>query len=205
VTKITDRPRHASIKRFLRQLIINARSVHCDLGGGRHGYVWMLESDPTWLARDGIVGAAHPTNPGVCNTTGTAADRDDARWLWEEAKYKFQYYVNMEVAFQKLIKANIDSDYLAELADPEEGLVDITPLAMLTHLIQRYGEITEEEIEANETLLHKPFDVSQSFESCIKRMQLCQNYATKAFEPNPHCLRPHQNNPLIHHTSGQVG
>jgi hypothetical protein len=51
VTKLIDRPRHASIKRFLRQLKINARSVRCDLGGGRHGYVWMLESKATWLAR----------------------------------------------------------------------------------------------------------------------------------------------------------
>jgi hypothetical protein len=89
----------------------------------------------------------------------------------------------MEVAFQKLIKANIDSDYLEELADPNEGLVDVTPLAMLAHLIQRYGAITEEEIEANKTLLHEPFDVSRSFESFIKRMQVCQNYANEANEP----------------------
>jgi hypothetical protein len=54
---------------------------------------------------------------------------------------------------------------------------------MLTHLIQRYGAITEEEIAANETLLHQPFDVSQSFESFVKRMQVCQNYANEANEP----------------------
>jgi hypothetical protein len=183
VTKLTDRPRNASINRFLRQLKINARSVRCDLGGCRHGYVWMLESETTWLARDGITAAvAHPTDPGACTTTGIAVDRDAARWTWEEAKYKFQYYVNMEVAFQKPIKANIDSDYLDELADPEEGLADLTPLTMLTHLIQRYGKITEEEIKENETLLHEPFDISQSFESFIKR-QVCQNYATEAAEP----------------------
>jgi hypothetical protein len=58
----------------------------------------------------------------------------------------------MEVAFQKLIKENIGSDYLDALADPNEGLVDVAPLAMLNHLIARYGKITEEEIEANETL-----------------------------------------------------
>jgi hypothetical protein len=58
----------------------------------------MLESETTWLVRDGItVAVAHPTDPGACTTTGTAADRDAARWTWEEAKYKFQYYVNMEV------------------------------------------------------------------------------------------------------------
>jgi hypothetical protein len=50
VTPINGRPRHANIKRFLRQLKINARSVRCDLGGGKHGYVWMLEDDATWLA-----------------------------------------------------------------------------------------------------------------------------------------------------------
>jgi hypothetical protein len=52
----------------------------------------------------------------------------------------------MEVAFQKLIKENINGDYLDELADPNEGLVDVTPREMLIHLITRYGQITEEEI-----------------------------------------------------------
>jgi hypothetical protein len=144
----------------------------------------MLEDAPTWLARDGITTTAiPPTHPGACSATGTAAEREAARWLWEEAKYTWQYYTNMEVAFQKLIKANIDSGYLDELADPNEGLVDVTPLNMLTHLIKRYGTITEEEIEANEILLHTPFDISQSFKSFIKRMQICQNYAAEADEP----------------------
>jgi hypothetical protein len=187
ITTIIGRPRHAEIKRFLRELKINARSVRCDIGGGQHGYVWMLEDGPTWLARDGITAAAvPPTDPGACSATGTAAEREAARWLWEEAKYMWQYYVNMEVAFQKLIKENIDSDYLDELADPNEGLVDVTPLAMLTHLIARYGKITEEEIEANETVLLTPFDISQSFESFVKRMQLCKSYADEADEPITH-------------------
>jgi hypothetical protein len=43
--------------------------------------------------------------------------------------------LDLVVAFQKLIKANIDSDYLDELADPKEGLADATPLTMRTHLI----------------------------------------------------------------------
>jgi hypothetical protein len=54
---------------------------------------------------------------------------------------------------------------------------------MLTHLIARYGQITEEEIEANETVLLTPFDISQSFESFIKGMQLCKSYAPEADEP----------------------
>jgi hypothetical protein len=149
-----------------------------------HGYVWMLEDGPTWLARDGITTATvPPTDPGACSATGTVAEREAARWLWEEAKYTWQYYVNIEVAFQKLIKANIDSDYLDELADPNEGLIDVTPLTMLTHLIARYGKITEEEIEANEAVLLTPFDISQSFESFIKRMQQCKSYADEAEEP----------------------
>jgi hypothetical protein len=184
VTTIIGRPRHAEIKKFLRELKINARSVRCDIGGGQHGYVWMLEDEPTWLAREGITAVAvPPTDPGACSATGTAAEREAARWLWEEAKYTWQYYINMEVAFQKLIKENINSDYLDELADPNEGLVDVTPRDMLTHLITRYGQITEEEIEANENILHTPFDISDSFESFIKRMQMCKSYADEANEP----------------------
>jgi hypothetical protein len=184
ITSIIGRPRHADIKQFLRELKINARSVRCDVGGGQHGYVWMLEDETTWLARAGITNAAvPPTDPGACSATGTAAEREAARWLWEEAKYSWQSYVNVEIAFQKLIKENIHSDYLDELADPDEGLVDVTPLAMLTHLITRYGQITEEEIAANETILHTPFDISRSFESFIKRMQMCKSYAAEADEP----------------------
>jgi hypothetical protein len=137
VTTIIGRPRHAEIKQFLRELKINACSVRCDIGGGQHGYVWMLEDEPTWLARDGITTAAvPPTDPGACSATGTAAEREAARWLWEEAKYTWQYYINIEVAFQKLIKENINSDYLDELADPIESLVDVTPHEMLTYLIK---------------------------------------------------------------------
>jgi hypothetical protein len=169
ITKIINRPRHATIKIFLRELKINARSVRCNTGGGKHGYVWMLVDDTTWLARSGITALPTiPTDPSTCTANGTAAERDAARWEWEEKKYAWQYYVNMEVAFQKLIKTNIHSDYLDELADPDEGLVDVTPLEMLTHIIKQYGQITEEEIEANESQLHEPFDISQSFESFIK-------------------------------------
>jgi hypothetical protein len=88
ITPIIGRPDHADIRRFLRELKINARSVWCDIGGGQHGYVWMLEDTPTWLARAGITTTATPpTNPGACSATGTAAEREAARWLWEEAKY----------------------------------------------------------------------------------------------------------------------
>jgi hypothetical protein len=57
---------------------------------------------------------------------------------------------------------------------------------MLTHLSTRYVKITKEEIEANETILLTPFDISQSFESFIKRMQLCKSYAEEADEPITH-------------------
>jgi hypothetical protein len=88
ITTIIGQPRHAEIKRFLRELKINARSVRCDIGGGQHRYVWMLEDEPTWLARNGITVAAVPlTDPGACSATGTAAGREVARWLWEESKY----------------------------------------------------------------------------------------------------------------------
>jgi hypothetical protein len=128
ITNIVGRPRHAEIKRFIRELKINTRSVRCDIGGGQHGHVWMLEDEPTWLARNGItVPAVPPTDPGACNATGTAAEREVARRLWEDDKYNWQYYVNIEIAFQKLIKENINSDYLYELGDPNEGLVDVTP------------------------------------------------------------------------------
>jgi hypothetical protein len=147
----------------------------------------MLEDEPTWLARDGITAAAvPPTDSGACRVTGTVAEREAALWRWEEANYAWQYYVIIEVTFQKLIKANIGGDYLDELADPNEGLVDVTHLAMLTHLSARYGKITEEEMEANETVLLTPFDISQSFESFIKRMQLCKSYADEADEPITH-------------------
>jgi hypothetical protein len=103
VTTIIGRPHHAEIKQFLRELKINARSVRCDIGGDQHEYVWMLEDAPTWLARDGITATAvlPPTDPGACSATSTAAEREAARWLWEEAKYTWQYYINIEVAFQK--------------------------------------------------------------------------------------------------------
>jgi hypothetical protein len=132
-------PRHAEIKRFLCEIKINARSVRCDTGGGQHGYVWMLEDEPAWLARDGITTAAvSPTDAGACSATGTVAEREAARWLWEEAKYTWQYYINIEVAFQKLIKENINSDYLDELANPDEGLVDVTDSSSEKSLNSRF-------------------------------------------------------------------
>jgi hypothetical protein len=82
ITTISGRLRHAEIKRFLRELKINARSVRCDTGGSQHGYVWMLEDGPTWLARDGItVATVPPTDPGACIVTGTVAKREASRWL----------------------------------------------------------------------------------------------------------------------------
>jgi hypothetical protein len=77
ITTIIGQPRNAEIKRFLRELKINARSVRCDIGGGQHGYVWMLEDEPTWLARNGItVPAVSPTDPGACSATRTAVERE---------------------------------------------------------------------------------------------------------------------------------
>ena len=64
-TVVRGEPTYIDLKRIKTELRANASSVESDLGGGDHGYLFLVLSDAEYLQIPGITAAAvPPTWPG---------------------------------------------------------------------------------------------------------------------------------------------
>ena len=70
----------------------------------------------------------------------------------------------LKVELRKQIIAAVSKLYLP-LDDPLFGYNKITPAQMLQHLIAMYGQMTPDELEANEKCLEQEFNIDNGIES----------------------------------------
>jgi hypothetical protein len=187
LTPITGRPTNTTLQTLQKQLYANARAVHSTRGGGLNGHLALVMPDAAYLART-TVPFAPPVHPGVApvhaaGATGpaiTETNRQYAADLNEHTRY-----LTVGEELKKQVLTAVATRYLSILEDAEFGYADVGANAMLAHLQETYGAVTNEEIEANRSQLSADWNPDEPMEDLWLRLHECQRYAMAAGEAIP--------------------
>ena len=201
LTPITDGPPTlVSIKTLQRQLYANAKSIPTTLGGGANGYLALVMPDADYLARTGVAFPAppHPGDQPIHAAAATAAQITEANRQYDRQLTVHSAYITVKEELKRMILLAVPDIYLNTISDATFGYADITPQRLLTHLVDTYATVDEDDIENNRKTLEAPWNPDDPIETLWTRILNAQQYATAAAEPipvnllDPTTRHPHQ-------------
>ena len=185
LTKVIGTPTFQAINSRHKVLKQNASSVLTALAGGNHGLLALVMSNANYNALTGAVWI-EPINPGMRPAIPNGANRVAQENISSQWKNKFEAWKmtqDVREALKKQIIDAIDDEYLEDLKDPDTGYANVTPLQMLKHLYNEYGELTAQEISANRTKLKNDYDTNVTMVSYFYKIREIRNIATRAGNP----------------------
>ena len=185
LSPIVGEPTYQTLKELKDQLKANAASIPTTLGGGHHGYLGLILSpaayatiSPTAFTEPAYLGQ-HPTIPAGTNATTTSAiirrHTEDTR-QWREFK-------NVSTALKNQLLSAVDDIYVRALRDRHVGYMNQTIRNLLTHLFDNYGNITQLELEDNDTKMRALWDPNSPFDCLVQQLEDGQDYADDGGQP----------------------
>jgi hypothetical protein len=88
-------------------------------------------------------------------------------------------------ALRKLIVDCVEDKYIVSLKHKYSRYNAVHPTALLTHLFDNYGQLTPEELSANDERMSEQWNTADPFEVLAERMQECVDLAQEAGAPIP--------------------
>jgi hypothetical protein len=145
--------------------------------------------DPDYIA---LTGAAYvpPECPDIPNYAGVL-DRGELQEMKELYLEETRVYNEARAftnAIKKLMVAVIPNLHLGRLNDRLHGLANVTPQAILQHLMTTYGDIDEDARTRNLAQLSTPWDPSTLLNTVFLNADLCQSFAAEG--GNPFLMQP---------------
>ena len=86
-------------------------------------------------------------------------------------KYYHLYWANALCALKRQWEISVKRPYIVSLRNLMVGLVNITPLQIITHLYDTYGDIDEVDLETNKTTMMKPYCPDQPIATLVKQLE----------------------------------
>lgn len=182
LTPITGTPTYKSLQLFKKQLYANARAIHSTLGGGNDGHLALVMPNADYLARTGVafVPPAHPGGLPIHAAGATGPQITEANRQYDHVLTMHTTYTTVQSELKKQILTAVNSRYLSVLEDNDFGFADVTPQAMIAHLLATYGIVTPDDIEANRLTLSAPWNVDEPVEELWLRIHQAQQSAPGA-------------------------
>eukprot|EP00978_Attheya_sp_CCMP212_P013088 scaffold32736_cov48-Attheya_sp.AAC.3 len=210
-TKLEE-PTYQSICVAHTELHNNAAAVFSSAGGGVHGHLALTMTDAEYLAIAGttyIVPINPPREPVF--TTSRMTSAENLRRHTEHSR-AFKLYHDVDKALHKQLITATPEVYLQDIKDPVLGYANTTCLDIITHLRDTYGEISQEDLDANE--LHRygyhlessHSSNRRSIRTTPRRSCVCnrrRRCPVKTSDGTPSRLQPHlQNWPIYRRMPG---
>ena len=173
IEKVQGAPTCQSIKNIEKQLVKNASSYPTELGGGNHGHLGLVLSPEKHLLVTGHDFHPH-TNPGSLPTFPANPTQPQIAQIASTHKEELRLWREQQVlikALKKQLTNAFASKHLEEIEDNFTGFNNLSIQDILTHLYDRYGEVTPDELEAAETTLNDPFDPHEPFGSYVCKLE----------------------------------
>jgi hypothetical protein len=179
------RPTNASNLTLCRQSYANACSAFPPVNAGPYGFLGMVMPAADYANRPGNPVFVMPPPPGnrppVAGLTAIAATASNT--AHDDAVANYNAHLAMSAALRQQLLAAVDDTYTRILKDDLLGYGDVTPRAIIEHLVTTYGEIQPEEIAANTARLNAEWDWNAPIEDYWVRLEECQSFANRAGEP----------------------
>ena len=183
------RPTYTSLQNFQTILNRNARNVpsHQSHQLGHLGLVIKTEDYKTlnnnteWT--DPTAPATKPRKPNTPagETTDPFAAQDAIR-AWHEERNTWTTFQLTQEALRNMIITNVDDQYIHKLKNELTEYATVTPLQLMTHLWDQYGEIDESDRTENEMRMKTPWMPPSPIEDLFKQLRDGQKFAEKGGE-----------------------
>ena len=185
LTPIVGKPTYATLKTLKDQLKANAASISTTLGGGNHGYLGLILSPATYatISPTAFIEPAypgqHPAIPAGTNAANSSAiigrhTEDTRQWC----KFK-----NVTTALKNQLLNAVEDIYVRALRDRHVGYMNQSICNLLTHLFENYGNITQLELEDNDTKMRALWDPNSPFDCLVQQLEDGQDYTHDGGQP----------------------
>ena len=175
LTPIVGEPTYQTLKELKDQLKANAN----------HGYLGLILSpaayatiSPTAFGEPAYPDQ-HPAIPAGTNAANTSAiircHTKDTR-QWREFK-------NVSTTLKNQLLSAVDDIYVYALRDRHVGYMTQSIHNLLTHLFNKYGNITQLELEDNDTKMRALWDPNSPFDCLVQQLENGQDYADDGSQP----------------------
>jgi hypothetical protein len=187
LSAITGQPTNTSIQILQKELYANARAVRSTRGGGANGHLALVMPAVDYDARTHavFVPPAHPGDNPVHAAGATGPQITETNRTFKAALAEHTLYTTVKEELKKQILLAVEGRYLTILEDNDFGYADVSATNMLAHLKAEYGQISNDEIEANRALLSADWSPDSPLEDLWIRIQECLRFATAAGEDIP--------------------
>ena len=131
-------------------------------------------------------GAAYvfPAKPAVPNYAGVAtAARDGLKDEYKEAMDKYNEAKALQKHFKAQMLQAIPKIYISELEDASIGYANVTPAAVLAHIMAEYGVITPKDLAANLENIKRAWDPKEPIQEVFTKGTKCRQFAIEGREP----------------------
>ena len=183
--KSTGEPTYETIEELSKLLRANAAAIDTELGGGRHGHLALTVS-PAVYNTISITPFVAPVNPGavpVIEAGLTAAQIAAVERTHKEELQAWRTYSNTERALKQQLIRSIEPKYLRPLWNRYTAYANTTTLAILQHLLQTYGMITEQDHIENGKRFSELYDPEEPIEVLFTQIEDCIHYADAGGAP----------------------
>ena len=192
LTKIHGEPTFEGIRTIHQELMINAQTVHSDLGGGAHGHLGLVLS-PRRYALLSNAAYNRPVHPGQLvipagNTIHMARTMRDQH---NDRQRVFREMVGVENALKQQIVAAVEPQYIQALRDPVTGKLNGTIYDIIKHLMDVYGRVSPQTLfEQEQKVQNMIYDPQHPIDGVFTAIDELVNYSEAARVPysQPQCI-----------------
>ena len=145
---------------------------YCTLGCGRLGYL-VLTAQPIVFNTHCGTDFVTPRNPGIHlvmpDPAPTAVILSKLVITHKHELCLFNKYHAVDRAYKKVISKLIPETFYKSLLSRIIGFAEVTSLDILTHLITKYAELEEEDVEDINQKMNEPISVETLFKEFVKK------------------------------------
>jgi hypothetical protein len=185
ITKVEGKPGYLSVKLLKQQMNENAMAVQSNRGGGQLGHLSLTLTAADYLARANVAfnPPVHPGDVPIHPVGATAAQITESNRQFLQDQTEFKEYTTVHQALKSLLLVAVKDVFLDTLKDDDVGYANVDLRDMIAHLQTQYGQLTQDELQANTERLKDPWEPSPDIETLWKRKRDCQRLATAGQDP----------------------
>jgi hypothetical protein len=180
LTKIHGKRTAASIKQLKKEIYANARSIHCELGGGINGYLGTVMPNAAYFIRAGtaFIAPIHPGTQAPHGINATSAQITENNRVYDKSQGGLRHLSTGPRIPLPTFADRRHPLYYQSLEDDEFGCADVGTTTIIAHRVTTYGTITATDLVTNRNSLADAWNPDKPFENLWKRIRSVRQMAT---------------------------
>ena len=124
--------------------------------------------------------SAKPTDPSrTRSSVDNTFDVHEAIRVWKDEVTVYNIHNTVKNALRNQILHAVDHKYITDLEDPSTQFLLVSPLEIMNHLWDNFGEIDESDLRQNELRMKAAWNPPTPIQDLFKQMQAGQNLQRK--------------------------